>query len=164
MKLPALCSTSLLALSLIFINPGISHAEAERSAITAEQRQAAQRFSQIPRGVPIVMLNMLKFRELASYPDGNRDISGQEAYEQYRKAASKLVAEIGGSTVWAGDAKAAVIAPAKEHWDEVFLVRYPSLEAFLSMINSEAYQAVVFHRTAALEDSRLIATVEKKNR
>ena len=36
------------------------------------------------------------------------------------------------------------------------LVRYPSRAAFLRMVKSDAYQAIMPHRTAALADSRLI--------
>jgi len=43
----------------------------------------------------------------------------------------------------------------------VLLVEYPSREAFASMIQSSAYAAIVHHRTAALRDSRLIATTAR---
>lgn len=105
---------------------------------------------------------MLKFREVAEYPDGGAKVSGREAYACYRQAASKLVAEVGGGPVWSGDVKASIIAPAGEDWDEVFLVRYLSIEKFLQMIGSQAYQDVVIHRSAALADSRLIAMVENQ--
>lgn len=113
-----------------------------------------------------MMLNMLKFREAAAYSEGEassadaQSMSGRDAYQIYREAASKLVAKVGGETVWKGDAKAEVIAPASEEWDEVFLVRYPSIEAFIQMVASEPYRKIVIHRSAALADSRLIATVE----
>lgn len=160
MKSFARNATYFVALGLLFANASIAQPEGDDSEARSAQRQAAQRFSQIPRGVPIVMLNMLNFRDAADYLDGGPPATGEQAYAKYRAEASKLVAKVGGAPVWSGDAKAAVIAPDNEHWDEVLLVRYPSLEAFFSMINSEAYQAIVFHRTAALEDSRLIATVE----
>lgn len=56
----------------------------------------------------------------------------------------------------------ALIAPAGEQWDELLLVRYPSKEAFLSMIGDPEYQAATVHRTAALADSRLLASLPKR--
>jgi hypothetical protein len=38
------------------------------------------------------------------------------------------------------------------------LVRYPWKAAFLAMVSDPACQAVTVRRTAALEDSRLVAT------
>jgi uncharacterized protein (DUF1330 family) len=38
----------------------------------------------------------------------------------------------------------------------MFLVEYPSLQAFATMVTSPDYQKVAIHRTAALQDSRLI--------
>jgi hypothetical protein len=55
-----------------------------------------------------------------------------------------------------GRARAALIAPEGESWDEVVLVHYPSRRAFLRMVQSDAYRAIVHHRTAALADSRLV--------
>jgi len=51
-----------------------------------------------------------------------------------------------------------VIGPSEESWDEAILVEYPSRSAFVSMVTNEAYQQISEHRTAALADSRLIAT------
>lgn len=52
----------------------------------------------------------------------------------------------------------ALIAPPGEHWDQLLLVRYPSAAAFLAMLADPEYQAATVHRSAALADSRLIAT------
>jgi len=60
-----------------------------------------------------------------------------------------------------GKAAAPVIGPVEERWDEVLLVEYPSLKAFIEMVNSDAYQLIVYHRTAALKDSRLIPIIGK---
>jgi hypothetical protein len=37
---------------------------------------------------------------------------------------------------------------------------YPSIEVFIEMINSASYQDILVHRSSALKDSRLIATIE----
>jgi uncharacterized protein (DUF1330 family) len=116
--------------------------------------------SAVPAGKPVVMLNMLRFRERAAYSAGSGQPprSGREAYAEYSREALQHVRSVGGRVIWKGDALQAVIAPEGEAWDEIFLVEYPSIEAFISMVRSPQYQAFAHHRTAALADSRLIAT------
>ena len=123
-------------------------------------REAISRFAQaMPADEPLVMLNLLRFRAEAAYPAGSEHppCSGQEAYRRYLNVAAGKVAEAGGSIEWKGTARAEVIAPPDEHWHEVLLVRYPSAAAFLGMLKDLEYQASTIHRTAALEDARLIA-------
>lgn len=117
-------------------------------------------FAAVPPGQPVVMLNLLRFRERAEYGagSGHPPCSGREAYAAYARQAIRHVQAIGGRVIWQGDALHAVIAPEGEAWDEVFLVEYPSIEAFIGMVRAPAYQALAHHRTAALADSRLIAT------
>jgi uncharacterized protein (DUF1330 family) len=109
---------------------------------------------------PVVMLNLLRYRERAAYPDGfdAAPCSGREAYARYAAVALTKVAEAGGRVLWGGSARASVIAPAGEHWDDVVLVEYPSRRAFLEMVVRPDYLAAAPHRTAALADSRLIET------
>ncbi len=111
-------------------------------------------------GAPLVMINLLRYRERAQYPPGGdaAPCSGREAYQRYAAVALAKVAQVGGRILWMGRVAASVIAPHGEEWDDAVLVEYPSRKAFLDMIALRDYQAAVFHRTAALEDSRLIAT------
>jgi uncharacterized protein (DUF1330 family) len=114
-----------------------------------------------PDDAPIVMLNLLTFRDRADYgagPDAGGDVTGAKAYERYAEAVLPLLFEVGGLPLWIGKGRATLIGPGHESWDELYLVWYPSRRAFLRMIKSPAYQAVMRHRTAALSDSRLIET------
>ena len=121
--------------------------------------------AQLPVDAPIVMLNLLRYRDEAAYPanSGHARCSGREAYARYAAVALRKVTEVGGAPIWMGEAHAALLAPAEERWDEVLLVRYPSIAAFVAMLQQGDYQAATVHRTAALEDARLIATTERGN-
>ncbi|MGA8256104.1 MAG: hypothetical protein WB767_05950 [Nocardioides sp.] len=136
------------------------------SAVDPDPGTFAELIASVPPGVPVVMLNLLRFRDVATYPPGSsgaalEECSGHAAYtERYGPDAFNHVTAAGGEVVWAAHAHAALIAPPGEQWDSVLLVRYPSIEAFATMVVDPAYQAVAVHRTAALLDSRLIATVE----
>ncbi len=64
--------------------------------------------------------------------------------------------------MYSGKSEAAVIGPVDEKWDEVLLVEYPSIAAFQEMGFSDEYRSVTYHRTAALEDSRLIPIIGRR--
>lgn len=118
-------------------------------------------FKSLDREKPLNMLNLVRLKETASYTDG-RGGTGAEAYAAYGKESGPIFAGVGGEIIWRGDPKAMMIGPTDEAWDVAFIARYPSLNAFLAMVMDPAYQAIVFHRQAAVDDSRLIAHHERK--
>jgi len=107
---------------------------------------------------PIVMVNLLRFREQASYAESEITCTGQEAYRKYSKAVIPLIFEVGGFPVWAGSVRSALIGVDSEKWDQVALIAYPSRKAFVDMHCTQAYIDCVKHRNASLEDVRLIET------
>ncbi|MFA5939681.1 MAG: DUF1330 domain-containing protein [Sinimarinibacterium sp.] len=120
-----------------------------------------QLFERFPANKPLTMLNLLRFRDVAAYAAERQQPqrTGAEAYAAYSRAVLPLLKGVGARVVWNGKAQHTVIGPADEQWDEVLLVEYPSVAAFAQMVKSPEYQAIYFHRAAALLDSRLIATV-----
>jgi uncharacterized protein (DUF1330 family) len=115
----------------------------------------------VPDGQPVVMVNLLRYRDQADYPPGTEkeSVTGRQAYERYSQRVLPRLRTVGARPIWRADARACLFAPKGEAWDEVVLVRYPSRSAFARMISDPGYQADAIHRTAALADSRLIATV-----
>jgi uncharacterized protein (DUF1330 family) len=113
-----------------------------------------------PGDTPLVMLNLLRFREVADYPDGAEKVTGQEAYARYGELVQPFLAGVGGQLEWQGVAHESLIGPEDERWDACLLVRYPSKAAFVEMVMNPDYQAITHHRTAALSDSRLVPLVE----
>lgn len=111
------------------------------------------------------MINLLRYAEQAGYPSDfdASPCSGREAYQRYGAVAQQTIASVGGRILWLGQVQALVIAPEGEAWDDAVLVEYPSRKAFIEMINQPEYQAAAPHRTAALADSRLIATAQVAN-
>ncbi|MDH4105996.1 MAG: DUF1330 domain-containing protein [Gammaproteobacteria bacterium] len=130
-------------------------------AMQAFFERTVRQLEAVPPGQPLVMINLLRYREHAVYPPGTdaAPCSGEAAYARYARSALGFVAGVGGRVVWRGKAQAMVLGPSSERWDDALLVEYPSREAFLKMIASPDYRAITIHRTAALEDSRLIATL-----
>jgi uncharacterized protein (DUF1330 family) len=116
-----------------------------------------ERLANSPDEGPIVMLNLLHFKERADGIDAADGITGSEAYARYGAEATKFLARAGGRILWSGAAQESVIGPHEREWDMVIVVEYPSRAAFLGMVAEPEYQAIHRHRDAALDDSRLIA-------
>lgn len=117
--------------------------------------------AKVPAGKPVVMINMLRFRDQADYGDRTEfgPCTGRQAYfDRYAPVSSPLVMADGAKIFWMGDIVGNVIAPPDEKWDLILLVEYPSFSVLQKLFANPEYQAAVIHRTAALEDSRLIAS------
>jgi uncharacterized protein (DUF1330 family) len=108
-----------------------------------------------PEEGPIIMLNLLRFRDQADPVAGAQGLTGRQAYERYAAAAAGHLAAVGGRLLHAARCVEAVIG-ADGEWDLVAVVEYPSRSAFLAMVSEPEYQATTVWRTAALADSRLI--------
>ncbi|MEE4212175.1 MAG: DUF1330 domain-containing protein [Parvularcula sp.] len=119
-------------------------------------REQFSAFAKMAIEGPVDMLNLIKLRDEAAYQDG-QTMSGREAYAAYGKASAPFFEEVGGKIVWRGVPQAMVIGPADEQWDIGFVARYPSKDAFLTMVKNEGYQRIVHHRQAAVLTSRLYA-------
>ncbi len=119
-------------------------------------RPQFEAFKSLPRDQPVNMLNLVRLRYKAIYADG-RDATGAEAYKAYGRESAPVFQRVGGTIIWRGAPKVMLIGPEAESWHIAFIARYPTAGAFLNMVTDPAYQAIVFHRQAAVEDSRLIA-------
>lgn len=134
------------------------HIQPRPEQIAAFRRDADDR--------PVVMLNLLRFRDTADYSDSPalapaEPVSGATAYRHYEEHVAPILASYGGELVFAGHAGALVIGPPEEDWDVVLLVRYPDADTFLRFTSDENYVAGVGHRTAALADSRLVPLTQR---
>ena len=121
------------------------------------------------RGIsgPVVMLNLLRFREVAdysAYPDmaPEQAISGEEAYRRYMRETLPYLEQSGGEVLFFGRGGTFFIGPVEERWDAVLLVKQASLQSFLAFASNPDYLPVLAHRVAALEDSRLLP-LEQEN-
>ena len=114
------------------------------------------------QNTPIVMLNIVKYRDIAKYPesyDGKKNISGKKAYTLYGLNAAKVqgMPMINVIMDLAGENIATIVGDNEPDWDHYFFARYPSIEHFINMSTSVVYMEGTFHRTAALEKAILYA-------
>ncbi len=109
---------------------------------------------------PIVMVNLLKFRERAEYADGrDSHLTGREAYQRYGTAVKDLVEKHGGRILFVGDVSFLTLGEVEDLWDEVALAEYPNRAALVAMSQSEEWQAISVHREAGLAGQLNIETV-----
>ena len=108
---------------------------------------------------PIYMVNLLKFRESATYEDGrDSDLTGAEAYAIYGRAVAELVRDLGGTMVFSGTVSRLMLGEVEDLWDQVAIVMYPSRAAMLDMVVSAAYSDIAVHRDAGLQGQLNIET------
>lgn len=110
---------------------------------------------------PIVMLNLLKFRERAEYdaPD-QPNMTGRDAYMLYGEPMKRLVESHGGRFLFNATVDALVIGEVEELWDAAAIVEYPSRAAFVAIATSPEVQAIGHHRKAGLAGQLLIQCSE----
>ncbi|HJV42342.1 DUF1330 domain-containing protein [Caulobacter sp.] len=128
------------------------------NAVFPEPLQIAEFFG-APEEGPIVMVNLLKFRTRAEYPDGSdAHLSGREAYGRYGEAVSRLVEGLGGRIRYSGAVTGLLLGEVEALWDAVALAEYPSLAAFQAMAMSPEMHAIEHHRKAGLAGQLNIRT------
>lgn len=109
----------------------------------------------------VVMLNLLRFRNVADYAATPElappsPITGEEAFRRYIAHTLPFLHESGGDVAFLGEGGSFLIGPPDERWDMAMLIWQQSVESFLGFASHDAYLAGTGHRTAALEDSRLL--------
>jgi uncharacterized protein (DUF1330 family) len=114
---------------------------------------------------PVVMLNLLRFREVADYSASpelapQEPISGVAAFDRYIAHTLPSLKQSGGELIFLGEGGRFLIGPEEESWDRIMLVRQTGMEAFFNFAREEEYLAGLGHRTAALLDSRLLPISE----
>lgn len=115
----------------------------------------------------VVMLNLIRFREIADYSASpelkpSEPISGKQAYQRYIEHTLPFLTKSGGEILFMGEGGAFLIGPTDEQWDAVLLIKQNSVNSFLAFESNQEYMKGIGHRTAALEDSRLLPLVENK--
>lgn len=135
--------------------------------IKVNQESGKRFYQDFQNNGKVVMLNLLKFKEKADYTDlellkPEKEISGKEAYKLYMKHTLPEIEKAGSQVLFFGTSNNFLIGPESESWDMVLLVEHQSVAKFMEFAQSENYLKTAGHRTAALEDSRLLPITEKR--
>ena len=109
---------------------------------------------------PFVMVNLLKFKDKAEYPDGREtDLTGEQAYALYGAAVAEILQKLGGGAMFSAEVERLMLGEVEELWDRVAIAMYPSRQAMMDMMQSPEYQEISVHRSAGLAGQLNIETV-----
>ena len=110
---------------------------------------------------PLQFVNLLAYRDQAVYPQGHElaaaGLSGAEAYGRYGAVALGHVLRRGGAMTLFTEVRL-VLVGRDVPWDQVAVMEYPSIDAFVDMIRDPDYQAALVHHDAGLAETALLVT------
>jgi len=124
----------------------------------AQMPEAAQfqELMQGPQDTPVVMVNLLSFKEEAD--GGNEGMTGQESYMLYGGKMREYVESKGGRFLWTGRVDSMLIGDSDADFHIVALVEYPSRKAFVEIASSPYVAEIGQDRKRGLAGQWLIAT------
>lgn len=131
----------------------------------APTQELGRRF--VMRGLTgnVIMLNLIRLRTVADYSDfpdlaPESPISGRAAYDLYIEHTLPYLEKSGGRLDFLGEGGSWLIGPEDERWDLALLVRQKDMQTFFGFEQDPDYMKILGHRTAAVEDSRLLPLAE----
>ena len=129
-----------------------------KNALMPNDQQMAG-FLEEGKAQPIYMVNLLKFKDKATYPDKREtDLTGEEAYAIYGQEVRKHLEKVGAKPIFSGKVSRLMLGEVEDLWDTVAIAMYPNRKAMLDMISDPEYIKSAQHRVAGLEGQLNIET------
>lgn len=108
---------------------------------------------------PVVMVNLLRFKDKAVYADGREtDWTGLQAFQEYSRQMKTLVEGHGGKFIVSAILDKLVMGGGEMPWHRIGLVQYPSRAVFLKVMADPSVHEAAQHRHAGLEGQWLISS------
>ncbi len=129
-----------------------------KNAVMPNDQQMAG-FLEEGKDQPIYMVNLLKFKDKATYPDKREtDLTGEEAYAIYGQEVRKHLEKVGAKPIFSGKVSRLMLGEVEDLWDVVAIAMYPNRKAMLDMLSDPEYIKSAQHRVAGLEGQLNIET------
>ena len=129
-----------------------------KNAVMPNETQLKE-FNDQAEDQPIFMVNLLKFKQKAEYPDKREtNLTGEEAYAIYGQEVKEHLAKVGGKPIFGGNVERLMLGEVEDLWDKIAIAMYPSRKAMLEMIMDPEYIKSAQHRVAGLEGQLNIET------
>jgi uncharacterized protein (DUF1330 family) len=110
---------------------------------------------------PLQFVNLLSYHSDARYPEGHdlagAGLSGADAYGRYGAVALDHVVRRGGTLILYNDVLQVLIGQTGP-WDQIAIMQYPGIDAFVDMIRDPDYQAGLVHRDAGLAETAILVS------
>jgi uncharacterized protein (DUF1330 family) len=133
------------------------------NSVIPTQAQMAEFLMPGPDG-SIFMVNLLKFKDEATYEDNRQTtLTGKEAYAIYSAGVINTLAQVGGKVVFSGDVSRLMLGEVEELWDSVAIAQYPSRASMLEMMQLKEYREIAVHRSAGLAGQLNIETTDTRD-
>ncbi len=111
------------------------------------------------RNLPMVIINLIKYRDIALYPEGynGKPISGKKAYYIYGRLALKYNGKLGNRPIFSGDFKSTLFNNSVEDpdWDDIVILNYISVSSFFEYASTKIVIKSHIHREAGLEKTNV---------
>ncbi len=118
--------------------------------------EQVQRMVAAPTDGPFYMVNLIRYRERAQYPDGRQtDLTGREANALY--APVEFLQAIGARVVFNTEVDDQIDGD-EPTWESVAIVEYPCPLAFFAMLGHPEFQARAIHKTAGVAQTIVMVT------
>jgi hypothetical protein len=104
---------------------------------------------------PVWMVNLMSYRALARYEDGNEEVSGREADDRY--APVDVLTDIGAEVVFVADVEDQLLGDSPT-WDRVAIVKYPTRRSFVDMQSRADFQDRHVHKEAGMAATIVLGT------
>ena len=108
---------------------------------------------------PLQFVNLLSYYAQARYPEGHELAgaggTGAEAYGRYGAVALDHVVRRGGTLTLYNEVLQVLIGQSGP-WDQIAVMQYPEIDAFVDMIRDPDYQAALVHREAGLAATAIL--------
>ncbi len=115
-----------------------------------------QRMIAAPTEGPFYMVNLIRFRDMAVYPDGREtDLTGREANDLYSPV--EFISAIGAQPVFVGDVGETTLG-MEGTWHQVAIVQYPCPIALFAMSAHPEFQERSIHKEAGVEATIVMVT------
>ncbi len=129
-----------------------------KNALMPNDQQMAG-FLEEGKDQPIYMVNLLKFKDKATYPDKREtDLTGEEAYAIYGQEVRRHLEKVGAKPIFSGKVSRLMLGEVEDLWDVVAIATYPNRKAMLDMLSDPEYIKSAQHRVAGLEGQLNIET------
>ena len=133
------------------------------NSVIPTQAQMAEFLMPGPDG-SIFMVNLLKFKDEATYEDNRQTtLTGKEAYAIYSAGVINTLAQVGGKVVFSGDVSRLMLGEVEDLWDCVAIAQYPSRASMLEMTQLKEYREIAVHRSAGLAGQLNIETTDTRD-
>lgn len=80
-------------------------------AVNPTPEQLQKVLADTPKDQPVVMLNLLRFRDRANYKEEAPERTVREAYSLYMEEAAACVRSVGAEVIWSSRSVGSLIAP-----------------------------------------------------